>query len=61
VFNYLYGREPDFEQRAEEAISKMGKKNAKAYRNYRKAYQEQGDTEALEVAKALLRQYDCFA
>ena len=53
-FNYIYGREPDFEARAEDAISKMGKKNAKAYRKYRKAYQEQGDAEALEVAKALL-------
>jgi tryptophanyl-tRNA synthetase len=53
-FNYLYGREPDFEKRAEEAVAKMGKKNAKAYRNYRKAYQEKGDAEALTVAQALL-------
>ena len=32
----------------------MGKKNAKLYRNLRKAYQEQGDHEALETGKALL-------
>ncbi len=53
-FNHIYGREPDFEKRAEEAIAKMGKRNAKAYRNYRKAYQEQGDAEALGVGQALL-------
>jgi tryptophanyl-tRNA synthetase len=32
----------------------MGKKNAKLYNNLRKAYQEQGDHEALETAQALL-------
>jgi len=53
-FNHLYGREPDFEQLAEQAIKKMGKKGAKQYRNYRKAYQEQGDGEALAAARALL-------
>ena len=30
-FNHLYGREPDFEEKAEQAIRKMGKKNAKLY------------------------------
>ena len=53
-FNHLYGREPDFEQRAEEAMKKMGKKNARLYANYRKAWQEQGDEEALAAARALL-------
>ena len=53
-FNHIYGREPDFEERAEQAIKKMGKKNARMYRNYRKRYQEEGDTEALSVAKAML-------
>ena len=53
-FNHLYGREAGFEQRAEEAVKKMGKKNAKLYNNLRKAYQEQGDAEALEKARALL-------
>ncbi len=53
-FNHLYGREPDFEVRAEEAIAKMGKKNARLYRNHRKAYLEQGDQEALKVARAML-------
>ena len=53
-FNHLYGREPDFEQRAEAAMKKMGKKNARLYANYRKAWQEQGDEEALAAARALL-------
>lgn len=53
-FNFLYGREPDFEERAEAAIKKMGKKAAKLYSQKRKAYQEQGDEEALEVAQALV-------
>ena len=53
-FNYLYGKEPDFEEKAKLAISKMGKKNAKLYREHRKRFQEKGDPEALEVAQALL-------
>ncbi len=53
-FNYLYGREPGFEQRAEAAVRKMGKKNARLYQDLRKRYQEQGDEEALEKARALL-------
>jgi tryptophanyl-tRNA synthetase len=53
-FNHIYGREPDFEEKAEQAIKKMGKKNAKLYKNYRRAYQEQGDDEALAAARALL-------
>ncbi len=53
-FNHLYGREPDYEQRAEEAIKKMGRKNAKLYRDLRTAYLEKGDREALETAHALL-------
>ena len=53
-FNHLYGREPGFEEKAESAVSKMGKKNAKMYREYRKSYQEKGDAHALEVAHALL-------
>ncbi|MCP4127408.1 MAG: tryptophan--tRNA ligase [Gammaproteobacteria bacterium] len=53
-FNHIYGREPGFEQAAKQAVKKMGKKNAKLFNRYRKAYQEQGDQEALEAAQALL-------
>ena len=55
-FNYLYGRETGFEEKAEAAITKMGKKKAKSYRSLRKAYQETGDAEALVKAQALLKQ-----
>ncbi|MDX1573454.1 MAG: tryptophan--tRNA ligase [Methylophaga sp.] len=54
-FNHLYGREVDFEEKAEAAVKKMGKKNAKLYNNLRKAYQEQGDASALETARELLK------
>ncbi len=53
-FNHLYGSEPDFETKAELAIDKMGRKNANLYRELRTRYQERGDHEALEIAKALL-------
>ena len=53
-FNHIYGREPDFEEKVKEAIRKMGKKNAKLYKELRKRYQEQGDDEGLERAKALV-------
>ncbi len=55
-FNHIYGREPDFEEKTEAAIKKMGKKPAKLYRELRKRYQEQGDDEALATARALLEQ-----
>jgi len=54
-FNHIYGREKDFEEKAEAAIKKMGKKNAKLYSNLRKAYTEQGDADALETARELLK------
>ncbi len=53
-FNYLYGRESGYEEKAELAIKKMGKKNAKFYRELKRKYQEQGDDEALAVAQAFL-------
>ncbi len=53
-FNRIYGREPDFEARVIEAKKKMGKKAAKNFDRMCKAYQEQGDHEALLAAKTLL-------
>jgi tryptophanyl-tRNA synthetase len=55
-FNHIYGREVDFEEKAEAAIGKMGKKQAKLFRSLRKAYQETGDDEALVKAQALLQE-----
>jgi len=53
-FNHLYGRETDFAEKAETAAKKMGKKNAKLYRELRRRYQEEGDHDAIESARALL-------
>ncbi|MEE8233663.1 MAG: tryptophan--tRNA ligase [Gammaproteobacteria bacterium] len=53
-FNYLYGREAGFEEKAEAAARKMGKKNNRLYQDLRKNYQEQGDAQALEKARALI-------
>ena len=53
-FNHLYGSEPDFAEKAEAGIVKMGKKNAKLYRELRRKFQEMGDHEALETARAFL-------
>lgn len=55
-FNHLYGKEPGFEEKAQAAISKMGKRNAKIYTEYLKQYQETGNIEALERGHALLLQ-----
>jgi len=55
-FNHVYGREPGFEETAEAAIKKMGKKAAKLYHNLRKRYTEEGDTEALQTAQALIKE-----
>jgi tryptophanyl-tRNA synthetase len=53
-FNHLYGREPDFEDKAREAVKKLGSKRAKLYDELRTRYQEKGEDEALEQAHALL-------
>ncbi len=55
-FNHFYGREPGFRENAEAAARKMGKKNARLYLELRRAYQEQGDNEALGKAQALVRE-----
>jgi tryptophanyl-tRNA synthetase len=53
-FNHLYGREADFEELAKTSMKKMGKKTGKLYKHYRKAFQEQGDQESRNAARALL-------
>ncbi len=60
-FNHIYGRESGFEAAAEAAIKKMGKKNARLYRDLLKRYQEQGDHEAVPVAQALLAEQQNLA
>jgi tryptophanyl-tRNA synthetase len=55
-FNHLYGREPGFEKKAEEAVRKLGSRRARIYRQLRTRYLEQGDEEALAAARALLNE-----
>jgi tryptophanyl-tRNA synthetase len=53
-FNHLYGKEPDFEQKALDAVKKLGSKRAKLYAELRTAYRQEGDDAALEQARAML-------
>ena len=55
-FNHLYGREPGFEALAEAAVKKMGKKASRMFTELRMAYQQQGNQEALDKARALLKE-----
>ena len=54
-FNHIFGRDSGFEELAEEAIRKMGRKNAKMYREMRRDYMERGNHESLEKAQALIQ------
>ena len=53
-FNHLYGREPGFEDKAKDAVRKLGAKRARLYQELRTRFQQEGDEDALEQAKALL-------
>jgi tryptophanyl-tRNA synthetase len=55
-FNHIYGREPGFEEKAEAAIKKLGNKKGALYEELRTRYQESGDDEALEAARALIHE-----
>jgi tryptophanyl-tRNA synthetase len=54
-FNHLYGREPDFEEKAERAVKSLGGRNSTVYKQLRRKFQETGDTEALERARAIVQ------
>jgi tryptophanyl-tRNA synthetase len=55
-FNHLYGREHGFEDKAREAVKKLGSKRARLYEELRTRYQEKGEDEALEQAHELLNE-----
>ncbi|MFN3883392.1 MAG: tryptophan--tRNA ligase [Rhodocyclaceae bacterium] len=55
-FNHLYGREPGFEEKAKEAVKKLGGKRARLYEELRVRFQEKGDEAALEQAHAILEE-----
>ncbi|AOX99456.1 tryptophan--tRNA ligase [Jeongeupia sp. USM3] len=53
-FNHVFGKEVGFEEKAEAAVKKIGGKKGKLYEELRTRYQQNGDVEALESARALL-------
>ena len=60
-FNHLYGREPDFEDRAKAVVKKLGKDGAKAFEAARHAFTQGGDTAALERGRALIAASDALS
>jgi tryptophanyl-tRNA synthetase len=52
----MYGREPGFEEKAREAVKKLGSKKARLYEELRTGFVQNGDKEALEQGKALLNE-----
>ncbi|MEO8417992.1 MAG: tryptophan--tRNA ligase [Methylophilaceae bacterium] len=55
-FNHIYGRELGFEEKAHAAIKKLGSKKGSLYEELRTRYQEGGDDEALESARAMIEE-----
>ncbi len=55
-FNHIYGKETGFEEKAKAAIKKLGSKKGALYEEMRSAYQQGGDEEALESARALIEE-----
>jgi tryptophanyl-tRNA synthetase len=53
-FNHIYGKEKGFEDKAEAAIKKLGSKRSALYEEMRNAYQQSGDSEALDAARSLI-------
>ena len=54
-FNHLYGREPGFEEKAKDAVKKLGSRNARSFEQLRTRFQQEGDAEAVEQAKSLIQ------
>ncbi len=55
-FNHMYGREPGFEDKAREAVKRLGSKKARLYEELRVRFQQEGDKEAIEQAHAMLNE-----
>ena len=53
-FNHIYGKEKDFEEKAKEAVKKLGGKRARIYTELRTEFQEKGSADAIEQARAML-------
>lgn len=55
-FNHLYGKEPGFEEKALAAVKKLGGKRGKLYLELRTRFQEKGEQDALDQARALVQE-----
>ena len=55
-FNHLYGREPGFEEKALEAVKKLGGKVGKRFNELRTRFQQDGDAAAVEEGKRLVNE-----
>jgi tryptophanyl-tRNA synthetase len=55
-FNFMFGREVDFQEKAHAVLAKINKKQAKLFSEYLNRYQQQGDLQALQQGKELLTQ-----
>jgi tryptophanyl-tRNA synthetase len=53
-FNHIYGREAGFEEKAAATLKKLGSKSAKEYEALKTAFNQDGNADALEKAKALV-------
>ncbi len=53
-FNHMFGREPEFEDKAKAAIAKLGNRDGKTFELLKKRYGEQGDADSLEEGRMLL-------
>lgn len=51
-FNHVFGRDSAFEEKASEALSRLGKKSGKAYSKARNEWLQEGDTAARDRALA---------
>ncbi len=55
-FNYLYGKEANFEENAIIASKKLGGKLSRLYLDLRNQYHQEGDINAFEQARAILEE-----
>ena len=53
-FNHLYGREPGFEDKAKDAMKKLGSKGARQFAQLRTRFQQDGDDAAHRQGKTLI-------
>ncbi len=55
-FNYIFGRDGNYEEKAESAIERLGRGTAERYRELVTAYKERGEENALEEVYKLVQE-----